>query len=179
MKGFTHYLKPDDDGEWLHSPEGLAFFRVAAEKKLIASIALRPEQHTALRRLAQQVPTLPILCHHLAGLRAGDSGSPALREVLASAKLPNIYLKFSGFAYCSRVNWDFPYVDTHEIIRTLYETYGADRMCWGSDYPVVRFFMTYKQSLEAFRTHCRFVSEPDKKKILGETLANLLRTGTS
>ena len=44
-------------------------------------------------------------------------------------------------------------------------------MCWGSDYPVVRFWMTYQQSLEAFRTHCDFVSEADKQAILGGTLA--------
>jgi predicted TIM-barrel fold metal-dependent hydrolase len=176
IKGFTHYLKAEDDGAWLYSPEGIAFFRFAAERKLIASIALRPQQHPALRRMAEQIPTMPILCHHLAGLRASDKGGTALREVLESAKLPNIYLKFSGFAYCSRVNWDFPYTDTHEIIRPLYDTFGAKRMCWGSDYPVVRFFMTYKHSLEALRTHCRFISETDKKQILGDTLSELLRS---
>lgn len=174
IKGFTHYLKADDDGAWLHSAEGIAFFRAAAERRLIASIALRPQQHAALRRMAEQFPSLPILCHHLAGLRVPDSGGPGLQEVLLSAKLPNIYLKFSGFAYCTRVDWDFPYTDTHAILRPLYETFGADRMCWGSDYPVVRFYMTYKHSLEAFRTHCRFVSEPDKKRILGDTLSELL-----
>ena len=174
VKGFTHYVKAEDDGAWFGSPDGIAFFRVAAERKLIASIALRPQQHLALRRIAEQFPSLPILCHHLAGLRVTDNNGPALREVLLSAKLPNIYLKFSGFAYCTRVNWDFPYTDTHEIIRTLYDTFGANRLCWGSDYPVVRFFMTYKQSLEALRTHCTFISEPDKKRILGESLAELL-----
>ena len=44
----------------------------------------------------------------------------------------------------------------------------------GSDYPVVRFYMTYKQSLEAFRFHCAFISEADKEQILGKTLAKLL-----
>jgi predicted TIM-barrel fold metal-dependent hydrolase len=47
-------------------------------------------------------------------------------------------------------------------------------MCWGSDYPVVRFFMTYKHALEAFRTHCTFVPEGDKAWILGKTLNALL-----
>ena len=47
-------------------------------------------------------------------------------------------------------------------------------MAWGSGYPVVNFFMTHKQSLEACRTHCTFVSDDAKKAILGGTLAGLL-----
>jgi hypothetical protein len=40
---------------------------------------------------------------------------------------------------------------------------------------VVRNFMTYRQALEAFRTHCDFVSEEGKIWILGKTLARLLK----
>ncbi|MEM7032554.1 MAG: amidohydrolase family protein [Chloroflexota bacterium] len=174
IKGFTHYLRGEDDG-WFDSDEGIAFFKVAEKEKLIASIAGAPHHQPALRRVAERFPTVPIVCHHLAGARAtGDAPHQALKEILASAKLPNIYIKLSGFAYCSHVNWDYPYSDTHWIVRSLYEHFGPYRMCWGSDYPVVRFYMTYKQSLEAFRTHCTFVPEEDQAWILGKTLNQLL-----
>ena len=39
--------------------------------------------------------------------------------------------------------------------------------------------MTYRQALEAFRTHCPFVPEADKAWILGGTLARLLGVGES
>ena len=175
VKGFTHYLKAEDDGAWLTSADGLAFFRAAAERRLIASIACRPRHQPALRRLAEHFPEMPILCHHLGGVRAGEEPPhPELKEVLASATVPNIFIKLSGFSYCSQVKWDYPYSDTHWIVRTLYEHFGPYRMCWGSDYPVVRFSMTYRQSLEAFRTHCTFVPEADKAWILGKALARLL-----
>jgi len=175
LKGFTHYLKGEDDGAWLYSEEGLAFFKVAEEKKLIASIACRPHQQAAIRQVAERFPSVPILCHHLAGVKASEEPPhPNLKAVLASAKLPNIYIKLSGFHYCTHVNWDYPYSDTHWVIRTLYEHFGPYRMCWGSDYPVVRFFMTYRHALEAFRTHCTFVPDEDKAWILGKTLHRLL-----
>ena len=175
LKGFTHYLKGDDDGAWLYSEEGLAFFKVAEEKKLIASIACRPHQQPALRRVAERFPAVPIICHHLAGLRANEEPPHNnLKEVLASANVANIYIKLSGFAYCSHISWDYPYSDTHWIIRTLYEHFGPHRMCWGSDYPVVRFNMTYRHALEAFRAHCTFVPDEDKAWILGKTLHGLL-----
>jgi predicted TIM-barrel fold metal-dependent hydrolase len=97
-----------------------------------------------------------------------------LQQVLASAKLPNIYIKFSGFHYCSSVPWGFPYADTHWVIQALYEHFGPYRMCWGSDYPVVRKAMTYQHALEAFRTYCTFIPEQDKAWILGKTLDGLL-----
>ena len=68
----------------------------------------------------------------------------------------------------------FPYPDTHWIIQALYEHFGPYRMCWGSDYPVVRKAMTYQHALEAFRTYCTFIPEQDKAWILGKTLDGLL-----
>lgn len=177
MLGFTHYLDARDDGEWLHSQEGNRLFQAAADHHLIASVACEPHHQPAIRRIAKNFPTVPILCHHLSGIRAGDDPHPhqaGLKEVLRSASVPNIYIKVSGFAYCSEVEWSYPYADTLWILRTLYEYFGPHRMCWGSDYPVVRFFMTYRQSLEIVRTHCTFISERDKNLILGGTLAGLL-----
>jgi predicted TIM-barrel fold metal-dependent hydrolase len=59
------------------------------------------------------------------------------------------------------------------VYKAAYEKFGA-RMCWGSDYPPALFHMTYRQSLEAFRAHCDFVSPGDREAILGGTLKRLL-----
>ncbi|MFP3895929.1 MAG: amidohydrolase family protein [Anaerolineales bacterium] len=170
LKGFTHYLK--DDTGWFASEEGRAFFEVAAELNLIASLALSPAWQPALRELARQFPSVPFLCHHMAGARVGEE--EVLQEILRSAEVPNIYIKLSGFHYVSQTSWDYPQTDTHPIVRALYRNFGPKRLCWGSDYPVVRFNMTYQQALEAFRTHCTFVSDADKELILGRNLERLL-----
>jgi hypothetical protein len=34
--------------------------------------------------------------------------------------------------------------------------------------------MTYRQTLEAVRTHCDFIAEPDLRRILGESLSDVL-----
>ena len=87
----------------------------------------------------------------------------------------NIYLKLSGFVYLGEDDrkWNFPYSDTLWVYRAAYERFGT-RMVWGSDYPVVASEMTYRQSLEAFRTHCTFLSDAAKAEILGGTLQGLL-----
>ena len=178
IKGFTHYLEPKDDGAWLYSDEGQKVFKVAAEHHLFASISCLPHQQAAIRRIAQMFPSVVIFCHHMGWVKAAEAAPYSdLKQVLDSAKVPNIYVKLSGFAYATQVNWDFPYKDTHDIVRAEYEHFGPQRMCWGSDYPVVRFFMTYKQALEAFRTHCSFIPDADKSLILGGNLERLLSGG--
>lgn len=174
LKGFTHYLAGDDDGSWLTEPDGMAFFKVAAERNQIASIACNPRHVWAIRKVAQAYPSMPILLHHVAGAKADEPPPhPLLEEVLAAAAEENIHIKLT-FHYAAPVAWEYPYSSTHWLVRKLVERFGPHRICWGSDYPVVRKSMTYQHALEAFRTHCTFVSEGDKDWILGKTLYNLL-----
>lgn len=174
LKAFTHYLRGDDDASWFYSDEGLAFFQVAREKKLIASIAGGPQHWAALRVIAERFPDVTFLLHHLAGGKAAQPEN--LQEILACEPFPNIYIKLSGFHYATvSGKWDYPYLDSREVVRAEYEHFGPRRMCWGSDYPVVTLFMTHRQSLEAFRSHCDFVSAEDQAWILGKNLDGLLK----
>ncbi|MBM3264162.1 MAG: amidohydrolase [candidate division Zixibacteria bacterium] len=173
LKGYTHYLK--DDYDWFESPEGSAFFEKTAELRLIASLALGTGWQPALRKLAARFPSIPFLCHHMANATPREAPPyPNMNEVLKSAELPNIHIKLSGFHYQGHTAWDFPYSDTHWVVRKLYEHYGPERLCWGSDYPEVRNKMTYTQTLEVVRTHLPFVPETHKKLILGENMERLL-----
>ena len=177
IRGFTHYVNRENDG-WFLSDEGMAFFGVAAERNLVASIAASPNWQADLREVARTYPTLPILCHHLAGIDASEPPPfEGLREVLASAELDNILIKVSGFYYASRTTWDFPFSDVHWMVRELYEHFGPHRLCWGSDYPVVRRAMTYTQAIEVVRSHLPFVPDDDMSSIMGDTLDHVLQTG--
>ena len=49
MLGFTHYMAKEDDGSWLNSSEGIDFFRLASDNKLIASLAIAPHHQKELR----------------------------------------------------------------------------------------------------------------------------------
>ncbi len=175
LRGFTHYLNEEADPAWLLSPDGLEFFAVADERGLIASLACAHAQMPVIRKLARRFPTLPILCHHLVRVRAplGFEAS-GIRDVLAAAAEPNIHIKLSGFGYASDAGWNFPCAETLWIARAIYEHFGAARLCWGSDSPVSRRYMTYRQTLEIVRTHCDFITPADMKRVLGGTMAKLL-----
>lgn len=172
-RGFTHYVRDDDDGSWFLSPDGLAFFGQAAEQRAIASLALPARLQPVLREVARRFPTVPFLCHHMAGARVDESAA-ALADILASAHMPNIHVKLSGFHYASAMPWGYPYDDCAAIVRALYEHFGPERLHWGSDYPVVRRAATYQQALEMVRTHHAFIEPSDRRRILGASLGDLL-----
>lgn len=173
--GFTHYLRRDDDGSWFLSDEGIAFFRVAEERRLLASISCRSDQLAVISQVAARFPSVPFLIHHMGHPSAVEPPPhPRFQDILRASVEPNVYVKLSGFHYASPVAWDFPYSDCAWLVRGLYEHFGPHRLCWGSDYPVVRRAMTYRQALEAVRTHCPFIPEAHKALILGENLHRLI-----
>lgn len=176
IKGVTHYLRPENDG-WLRRAEGLAFFRAAEELKLVASIAGSPLWQADLREVARACPGLTILCHHLAGLGSWSGDADwALEEVLASAAVPNIMVKVSGFYYGAAQPWEYPHPEAIDRVRALHDAFGASRLCWGSDHPVAQLrAVTYRQALEALRHHCRFIPDDDMALVLGGTLQGVLQ----
>jgi len=64
------------------------------------------------------------------------------------------------------------------IVEALYTGFGAQRLLWGSDWPVSTRYLTYRQTLEILRSHCPFILEPELRLILGGNMERLL-AGTS
>ena len=179
MKAFTHYVAGEDDGSWFNSPEGIDFLGTAEQLGLIASISMAPHHQNELRKAIERHPNLNFLFHHMSGLRAhGEDARANLDNVIETSKLPNAFLKLSGFHYLTDTPWNFPYKDTLWVYEECYEAFGTN-MVWGSDFPVVKKSMTHLQALEALRTHCDFVNEPDNRAILGGTLERLLSEARS
>jgi L-fuconolactonase len=177
LRGFTHYVASEDDGSWFFGDDGQAFVRTAARLNQIVSLALPVHLQPMLRRLAAQFPDTPFVCHHMGNpsTEAGPNGA-GLKDIVASAALPNIHIKLSGFHYAAPVGWEYPHTASMFLVRALYESYGPRRLHWGSDYPVVRWAMTYRQALEVIRTHCADIIPPgDMEQVLGQSLYDLLQ----
>ncbi len=172
--GFTHYLHEDRDPAWLLSPDGLAFFAAADDLQLIVSLACGARQMPTVNTLAARFPGTPFLIHHLGRVKVEPFDEDGLQALLHAALRPNIYVKLSGFGYALTDGWNFPCRLTQPLVKALYERFGAARLCWGSDYPVSQRYMTYRQTLEIVRSHCRFIPGGDMQQVLGGTLQSLL-----
>ncbi len=73
--------------------------------------------------------------------------------------------------------FEYPYPRHEQIIRAIYERFGAGVMVWGSDMPWAQRTCTYRQNLDLVRLHTDFMTEGDRNLILGGNLAGLFKTG--
>jgi predicted TIM-barrel fold metal-dependent hydrolase len=172
--GFTLYPTEAEDGSWLTGPEGRAFFALAAEHRLIASLSLMPHQMPAAGRRAGLFPDLVLLCHHMGHLGPRSAATPdAEALVCALARHPNVFVKVSGMGNVAAPGDEYPYAGLAWITAALRDRFGAGRLVWGSDYPVSRRHMTYAQTLALVRRHGPFTAA-ELDDVLGGTMSRLL-----
>ena len=113
--------------------------------------------------MARTYPDLPILLHHLAGVPGwADGVADGLRRVLPTLELPNVWVKVSGFTYGRGDPDVYPDASVIDVIQAFYDSWGPQRLVWGSDSPMVPERMTYGQALDVVRQHCAFIPQPDR-----------------
>ena len=64
-----------------------------------------------------------------------------------------------------------------ELVRTLVDEVGAEKLMWGSDMPACERTMAYKHSLVLFQTQCDFLSDDQRAAVLGGNLERLYPKG--
>src|SRR5262245_2528616 len=70
--------------------------------------------------LHDALPIFPVILDHLG--RAGQGTAADADGVIALAKLPRIYLKYSGVNYSSK--GQYPFADVKPFIRRAYDAFG-------------------------------------------------------
>ena len=68
---------------------------------------------------------------------------------------------------------DYPYPISRKAIKKLYDAFGAHKLVWGSDVPMVERYCTYPQSLNYLKDYCDFIPREDMELILGKNLQKM------
>lgn len=92
---------------------------------------------------------------------------------MEAARHRNVHVKISGFGNVAAPDMDYPYPGLTWIVRALHEFYSPWRLLWGSDDPVSRRHMTYRQALDMLRRHSG-LPDASVEIMLGPALARLL-----
>ena len=102
------------------------------------------------------------------------------REFFSLFKLDNFFLEVGYvLAYEDRAVWgndsEYPYPRHEQLIKTVYESFGAGVLVWGSDMPWAQRNCTYQQNFDLVRLHTDFMTDEDRKLVMGDTLARLYK----
>jgi predicted TIM-barrel fold metal-dependent hydrolase len=92
-------------------------------------------------------------------------------DLLSLSKYPNVFVKISGTWAVSKE--PYPYRDTHDAVRRIFEAFGPERIMWGTDWPLVENKCGYTGALNLVRKEFDFLTDEDRKWILSDTILKL------
>jgi L-fucono-1,5-lactonase len=137
FRGVRHLIHDEPDPDWIVREKALEGLKVLADRRLIFEVvAVYPNHLKHVPLLAERFPALTLVIDHLAKppIKKKQMGLWA-SQLSTAAKYPNVYAKVSGLN--TAADWStWSAADLKPYIDFAMEQFGAERLMFGSDWPV-------------------------------------------
>ena len=146
LKGLRPMLQDLPDAHWIENPALDAAIKAMIEHRLAFDALVLPCHLEPLRKFAERHPNLPLVIDHAAKpLIAQGLSEPWLSELRRLAALPQVCCKLSGLLTEAGLPHASPagQKTVAPYAEAIIDLFGADRLIWGSDWPVVRLASDY------------------------------------
>lgn len=179
LRGLRPMLQSLPEDDWILRPELEPALAAMKHRGLALDALVYPRHLPYLGELARRHPTLPVVIDHGAKPPIAVSNQLAADwcdALAALAVLPNLYCKISGLPVEAGAN------QTPELladyITQLVVLFGAERLMWGSDWPVLTLaanprWATYSGWLDVVRMALSGVDPAAIEAIFGGTSAGV------
>lgn len=137
FKGIRHLIHEEKDPDWVVQPAVIEGLKILADYGMSFDVvAVFPNHLKHVPTLAEQIPNLTLIIDHLAKPPIKDKQMGAWAEqITAAAQYPNVYAKVSGLN--TAADWaSWSAADLKPYIDFAIEKFGAERLLFGSDWPV-------------------------------------------
>ncbi len=137
FRGIRHLIHEEKDPDWVVQPKVIEGLKILADYGLSFDVvAVFPNHLKHVPTLAQSVPNLTLIIDHLGKPPIKDKQMGAWADQMAAAsQYPNVYAKVSGLN--TAADWaTWSAADLKPYIDFAIEKFGANRLIFGSDWPV-------------------------------------------
>ena len=175
MRFSAIYYKGKDD--WMTSPAHHALWNKAEELGSVFNFFIAPEQLPKLEQMVRSHPAVRITIDHISQIDLGVKDPlPDMKKLLALSRYPNVWVKISELSSVSK-SGKYPFPDAMPWVKMVYDSFGPDRLLWGTGYPggarAAYKRPTLQEELTLVREKIPFLSDEDKDKMLGLNAAYL------
>jgi L-fuconolactonase len=173
LVAIRHQVQDEPDPEWFARPEVLRGLRAVGVAGLAYDLLVLVSQLDVATSVVRQVPEVRFVLDHLAkpAIAAGE-WEPWATRVATLAQEPNVSAKLSGLV--TEASWtDWSAEQIAPYAKHAFEVFGADRLMYGSDWPVCTLAASYEQVWELAGTLIADLSEYERDAILGGTAARI------
>jgi predicted TIM-barrel fold metal-dependent hydrolase len=138
----------------MKDPRMLACWQAVASMGMAVQMHFIPGQAPNIRALAARFPETTVILDHMG--RPGQGTEKEYEEVLKLAELPRVILKYS--------NWGEYKGDLSRLTRRLYDTFGPERMIWGT---LGNTAAEYRKQAAHFEELLAFAPEAARARVRG------------
>lgn len=173
--GIRHLMHDEPDADWvIGDAVGTGLARLATEGLSFDVVAVLPRHLEHVPTLATRHPSLRIVVDHLAkpGI-AAEEWQPWAELIAAAASFPNVTAKISGLDTASGDRYTVPAIGPY--LDHALEHFGADRLMFGSDWPVNLLAQGYERWWSTVVELVAPLSAAERAAILGGTARSVYR----
>ena len=179
FKGVRHLVESEPNDDWLIQPAVLSGLRRLSTYGLSYDLLVHTRHLKHVPQVAESCPELALVIDHLAKPPiAKNEMHEWSRAFKPLASYSNIHCKLSGLV--TEANWSsWQTDDLRPFVEVAVESFGVDRLMFGSDYPVCLLASTYDRVLDSFQEILKSLSDTDREKIFSRNAAKFYRLGSA
>ena len=174
IKGFRHIVQGEPVG-FMQNPDFVAGVQELAKYNFTYDILIYPTQLKDAKYLIKQCPDNKFIIDHLA--------KPYIKEQKISqwgnymqkiGEMPNVYCKISGMV--TEADWqNWKKEDFYIYLDVALNSFGIDRLVYGSDWPVCLVAAEYEEQLDIVKSYFQKLSLTEQDKIFGGNAVRFYR----
>ena len=169
LRGVRHLAHLDADPSWLIRSDVGRGLDALADAGLAFDLVVRAEQLPRAGQVVREHPRLRFVLDHLGNPPFGALAGWR-RDLRTLGEAPNTVAKLSGLVTGIEGTWALG--DLTPVVDVALETFGPDRLLYGSDWPVVQLAAGGASAwAEAVRTIAQGLTEQESDALLGSTCA--------
>jgi L-fuconolactonase len=165
--GVRHLVQGEPDDEFLLQPDVVRGIDALTPLHLTYDLLLVPRQLRAATRLAAMLPEQRFVLDHIAKPLIKDGMlEPWASDLGALALQPNVWCKLSGLI--TEADWSaWKPTQLRQYLDVVVESFGVDRLMWGSDWPVCLLAGSYEEVREVIAEYLVRFSVDERSAIFG------------
>ncbi|WP_137813416.1 amidohydrolase family protein [Gandjariella thermophila] len=175
LRGIRHQVQGEPDPEWLAREDVRRGLAAVGEAGLVYELLTLPHQLPAAVRTVAALPDVPFVLDHCSKPPiAGGEVRPWADLIRELAAHGNVTCKLSGLV--TEADWaSWTVADLRPYVEVVLDAFGADRLMFGSDWPVCLLAADYAEVVATAERLTAALSTAERAAIFGGTAQRVYR----
>lgn len=175
LKGIRHQVQDEVDDHFVLRPDFQRGIGMLSRYGLAYDILIYPRQLPASILLAKRFPEQRFVLDHLGKPAISGGVDPEwLTGIKALAAQPNVCCKLSGMV-TETAGFQWKKEDFHPFMDAVLQAFGANRLLFGSDWPVCLLASDYSRVKEVVTSYLQTLSKNERAAVMGENAMKIYK----